>query len=113
MVGGTKLPGVRPDQWELEQAWVGVVREAERSFGHGADALEPIHALGALGITGSSDVTPFDVYSAEYIAAYRGSRRTYLAPKQSRRQAIGSMSDHALTRTLGRMGLCLRGSPVP
>lgn len=85
------------EDWLVDQAWLGLMREADDSFRRapaGSD-LDPFAELDRLGLTQKNGLTPFHVFSPEYLAAYRGSRRARVLQKEDLVGAIKGLGPEA------------------
>lgn len=73
--------------WLIDQAWTGLIREAGRQFEKQVERrglkANPELDFDRLGLLKSRSVTPFEVFSPEYLAAYRGSRSAVVLPKDA------------------------------
>lgn len=61
---------------------------------------DPLDEFDRLGLTRSDALTPFDAFSATYLAAYRGSRRAQVVPKRELLNAVRRFEPRAGTADL-------------
>lgn len=86
----------------MDQAWLGLMRDAEGRIGRepAGSNPDPFVEFDRLGLTQANTLTPFDAFSAVYLAAYRGSRRAHVLPEKDLASAVKRLGPRASTDDL-------------